>query len=70
MDRTTPRQVNERENRPRVSARVYAIDKQQAPMSSEAMEGKNFEDKIFSRGRECEEPNFFFLYFLFFLKKI
>ena len=56
MDRTTLKQAKERGNKPRVPARVYAIDKQQAPKSSEAMEGKNFEAEIFLRGRKCEDP--------------
>ena len=41
-------------------ARAYAIDKQQVPESSEAMEGKNFKDKILLRERECEDPKIFF----------
>ena len=35
-----------RGNRTKVSAQVYAVDQQQAPGSSEATEGKNFEDEI------------------------
>ena len=64
-DKTTSRQANERENRPRVPAQVYAINKQQAPESSIAMEGKNFEDEIFLRGRECENPKIILNFLLF-----
>ena len=69
VDRTKPRQANETGNKPRVPAWVYALDKQQAPESVEAMEGKNFENEIFLRGRECEGPEkifyFILLYFIF-----
>ena len=43
LDETKPKQVNERGNRTKVPAKVYALDNQQAPESSE---DKNFEDEI------------------------
>ena len=46
LDGTKSQQVNERGNRTKVPAQVYAVDQQQAPRSSEATEGKNFEDEI------------------------
>ena len=67
MERHPPRQANERGNKPGVPVRVYAIDKQQAPESPKAIEGKNFEDDIFLKGRECEDPKIS-LNFLLFLK--
>ena len=65
MDRITPKQVKERENRPRVPARVYVIDKQQTPELFEAVEGKNFENEIFLRGRECEDSKITLNFLLF-----
>ena len=64
-DRTTPKQVNERRNRLIVPTWVYAIDKQLTPESFAVMEGKNFENEIFVRGRECENPKIILNFFLF-----
>ena len=68
MDRITPKQAKERGNGPRVPARVYAIDKQRALEPSKVMEGKNFEDEISLRGRECEDPKIILKIFPCFLK--
>ena len=64
LDGTKPKQLYERGNRTKVPAKVYALDNQQAPESSEATEGKNFEDEISLRGRECDDWKNFHIFFL------
>ena len=66
MDRITPKQAKEKRNRPRVPARVYAVDKQRALELSEVMEGKNFEDEISLWERECEKSKIMLKFFLVF----